>query len=239
MGRGGFEFAFPPAGSPPGLRGRLPARPLRALPGLHPRQDEIRVRFLGRGVGGSWSAFGSWAGSALWTPGAGGGGSGPVATGTLFLGTLFILKQLLGIPFAGYATFAWRPSFGFNRTTLKTFLLDRLKGNLSGGCSSAGPWWPCSFGCLRAWASGAWLWAWGTVTAFSLFLQFVAPTLIMPLFNKFTPAARGGTARGDLRPGETVGLPPHQPVRDRRVPPVLQGQRFFHGVREKQAHRPF
>ncbi|MBK7545895.1 MAG: M48 family metallopeptidase [Elusimicrobia bacterium] len=119
-----------------------------------------------------------------------GWGFGPVTTGTLFLGTLFFLKQLLGIPFAGYATFRLEAKFGFNRTTLKTFLLDRLKGNLL-AVVIGGPLVALLLWLFARLGSGAWLWAWGTVAAFSLFLQFIAPTLIMPLFNKFTPLPEG------------------------------------------------
>ena len=53
---------------------------------------------------------------------------GPVVTGILYLGVLGAARELLELPFEAYATFVIEQRFGFNRATLKTFVLDRLKG---------------------------------------------------------------------------------------------------------------
>ena len=115
---------------------------------------------------------------------------GPVATGLLYIGGLGLASTLLGLPFRIYSTFAIEARYGFNRTTLGTFVADLFKGGvlaiLLGGAllaiilaffESAGPL--------------AWLWCWIAATAFMLAVQFIAPTWIMPLFNKFTPLETG------------------------------------------------
>src|SRR5438132_7468322 len=53
---------------------------------------------------------------------------GPVVTGILYLGILAAAREVLELPFEAYATFVIEQQFGFNRATLKTFVLDRLKG---------------------------------------------------------------------------------------------------------------
>ena len=111
---------------------------------------------------------------------------GPVVTGLLYIGGLGLASTLLGLPFRIYSTFAIEARYGFNRTTVGTFVADLFKGGvlaiLLGGAllaiilaffESAGPL--------------AWLWCWIAATAFMLAVQFIAPTWIMPLFNKFTP----------------------------------------------------
>jgi STE24 endopeptidase len=158
-------------------------------------QDYVRAKtrfgFIVTGVGllallafwfaGGFGAVDRWARGRAW---------GPVATGVVFLGVLSVLKSAVRLPFDVYATFRLEARFGFNRTTVKTFVLDRLKGLLLvavlGGPILALLLW--LFGRLGA---TAWLWAWGAVTAFSLLLQFIAPTIILPLFNKFTPLPAG------------------------------------------------
>ncbi|MDD5759731.1 MAG: M48 family metallopeptidase [Desulfobulbaceae bacterium] len=115
---------------------------------------------------------------------------GPVTHGLIYLGALLLAKTLLSIPFSCYSTFVLEERYGFNRTTIRTFVLDLVKGILL-SVVLGGP----LLGALLFffdWAgSHAWLYAWGVTTAFIVIIQFVAPTWIMPLFNKFTPLAEG------------------------------------------------
>ena len=85
-----------------------------------------------------------------------------------------------------YATFVIEEKFGFNKTTMKTFILDMLKGAALGILLGA----PLFAGILAFFSYAgelAWLYCWLVATIFILFVQFIAPTWIMPLFNKFTP----------------------------------------------------
>ena len=101
-----------------------------------------------------------------------------------------VLLSALGWPLAWYEQFRLEERFGFNTTTRRTWWLDRLKGL----CLAAivgypllvlilkvvrwtGPWW--------------WAWAWGCVVAFQCLMLVLAPVLILPLFNKFSPLPEG------------------------------------------------
>ncbi|MFV1882870.1 MAG: M48 family metallopeptidase [Balneola sp.] len=117
-------------------------------------------------------------------------GFGELVTGLFFIGILMIAKSVISLPFSVYSTFVIEERFGFNKTTPKTFVLDLLKGLLLGALIGL----PLLAGILAFFMySGelAWLYAWLAVTAFTLVMQYVAPTWIMPLFNKFTPLEDG------------------------------------------------
>ena len=117
-------------------------------------------------------------------------GYGPVGSGLLFVGVLGLASTILGLPFRLYRTFVIEARFGFNRTTPATFVTDLVKGlvlgALLGGVLLAGVLF------FFEWAGpGAWLWCWGGTALFSLSLQLLAPTWILPLFNTFTPLDAG------------------------------------------------
>ncbi len=115
---------------------------------------------------------------------------GPVPTGLLFIGFLLVASTALGLPFRIYSTFVIEERFGFNRTTARTFVLDRLKGFVLGAVLGGALLALVLF--FFGWAGSlAWLWCWGATTAFMLTAQFVAPTWLMPLFNTFSPLASG------------------------------------------------
>jgi len=117
-------------------------------------------------------------------------GVGPVASGLLYLGGLFVAKTLLSVPFSAYETFVLEEKYGFNRTSLRTFILDLIKGLLL-AVVLGGPLLAALLFFFQ-WAGGmAWLYGWIVTTAFIVVVQFVAPTWIMPLFNTFTPLADG------------------------------------------------
>lgn len=113
-----------------------------------------------------------------------------VLHGLLYLGVLFFTRSLLSLPFQLYSVFVIEEKFGFNKTTFKTFVFDRLKGLFLAVLLGI----PFLFVLLSFFTYGgsfAWLWAWAAVVVISLFLQYISPTWIMPLFNTFTPMAEG------------------------------------------------
>lgn len=117
-------------------------------------------------------------------------GLGTIVTGLLFTGVLYLAGSLLGLPASLYRTFVIEEKYGFNRTTVTTFFVDRLKGLLLmaiiGGPLLAGLIW--FFESAGDWA---WVFAWVFITVVQVVLMFVAPAVIMPLFNKFTPIEEG------------------------------------------------
>jgi STE24 endopeptidase len=130
---------------------------------------------------------------------------GEIPAGLVFLGLLFIGHTLLHLPFSIYDTFVIEEKFGFNKTTPKTFAIDQVKGLLLAAVLGL----PLVAGIL--WIFGnvahAWLWAWGFFAAFQLFLTWLAPTIILPLFNKFTPMADGPLRQAIHAMAEKCGFP--------------------------------
>ena len=116
-------------------------------------------------------------------------GLGPILTGLSYLGILFIGNMILDLPFSIYSTFVLEKKFGFNKTSMGTFISDQIKSLVLtiviGGPLLALLLWIFSS------VPNAWVWAWVTITIFSLLLTYLAPTYIMPLFNKFTPLEDG------------------------------------------------
>ena len=105
----------------------------------------------------------------------------------LALLTAFVLiSALIDLPLTLYQTFVVEERFGFNKMTVKLWLLDLLKSSLMGAAiglpvaalilwlmDAVGAWW--------------WLWAWCVWMGFNLLLLLIYPTFIAPLFNKFVP----------------------------------------------------
>ncbi|MBK1856458.1 M48 family metallopeptidase [Verrucomicrobiaceae bacterium 5K15] len=110
-------------------------------------------------------------------------------TGIVFIGVLFLGNTLLNLPFQIYDTFVIEERFGFNKTTPKTFAIDQIKGSVLAALLGL------PLLALVIWIFGAvahaWLWAWLAFTAFQLLMMYLAPTFILPLFNKFSPMEDG------------------------------------------------
>ncbi|MFW5499751.1 MULTISPECIES: M48 family metallopeptidase [unclassified Maridesulfovibrio] len=123
----------------------------------------------------------------LW---ANGFGYGEILTGLIFYAGLAVLSDIASLPFSLYSTFVIEEKFGFNKTTLKTYFMDKLKGYLLGGIIGGA----ILGGVLlffNAAGSLAWLWCWIFTVLITLGVQYIAPTWILPLFNKFTPLEDG------------------------------------------------
>ncbi|MDE0835650.1 MAG: M48 family metallopeptidase [Akkermansiaceae bacterium] len=112
-----------------------------------------------------------------------------ILAGLIFLSVLFLAQNLISTPFDWYETFVIEEKFGFNKSSPGTFVADRFKGL----ALSAVLGLPLAAGILWIFneVPNAWLWAWAFVTAFQLILTYLAPSLILPLFNKFTPMPDG------------------------------------------------
>ncbi len=110
----------------------------------------------------------------------------PLAQGMAVIVSVLLLSSLLGTPFDLYRTFVIEARFGFNKMTLKLYLLDATKGLLLGIALGL----PLLFGVLwlmERMGAAWWLYVWGVWVTFNLLLLFIYPSFIAPLFNKFTP----------------------------------------------------
>ena len=111
---------------------------------------------------------------------------GPINSGVLVIGSFVLLNALIGLPLSLYSTFGVEAEFGFNRTTVKTYLLDMLKTLLLSIALGA----PLLYAALALMGKAGqlwWLYVWALWFGFSLFMTWAYPKFIAPLFNKFSP----------------------------------------------------
>ncbi|WP_339655036.1 M48 family metallopeptidase [uncultured Maribacter sp.] len=116
--------------------------------------------------------------------------SNTIIQALIFFGIIMLGSDILNTPFSYYQTFVIEEKFGFNKTTHKTFLIDKLKQwamtiIIGGGILSLVIW-------FFQWAStNFWLYTWGLITIFILFMNLFYSKLIVPLFNKQEPLEEG------------------------------------------------
>lgn len=105
---------------------------------------------------------------------------------TVLVLAVLALMQLLGLPFALWRTFKVEARFGFNRTTLRLYMIDLFKQTVLGALLGA-PLALVTVELMQRAGAQWWLWAWGVWLAFTLVLTWAAPRFIAPLFNRFSP----------------------------------------------------
>ncbi|MDT8419277.1 MAG: M48 family metallopeptidase [Desulfuromonadales bacterium] len=112
--------------------------------------------------------------------------AGPVSEGLLFFALLAVGQSLLGLPFSLYRNFVIEASFGFNRMSLGLWCADLVKSLLVGGVLFL----LLVGGALllvQAFPHSWWLWVWGFWAVLTVFLLYLSPVLIEPLFFKMEP----------------------------------------------------
>ncbi len=116
--------------------------------------------------------------------------SNAILAALIFFGILMFASDLLSIPFDVYDTFKIEEKYGFNKTTVKTFVFDKLKGWLIGALIGGGMLALIIF-IYQKTQNSFWIYAWIVVSAFSIFMAMFYSNLIVPLFNKQTPLEDG------------------------------------------------
>lgn len=132
--------------------------------------------------GGLLNIYDSWVSSLGWPF---------VISGVLFFLILSYAGMFLSIPFSLYSTFKIENKYGFNTMTPKLWLTDFLKSILlstviTGILVSVGVW------LIQSSPNYWWIWVWGFFLAASLFMMYISPYVIEPLFNKFMPIEEKG-----------------------------------------------
>ncbi|MBT8340076.1 MAG: M48 family metallopeptidase, partial [Desulfatitalea sp.] len=125
-------------------------------------------------------------------------GFGPVPTGMIYIGALALLKGIISQPFDIYSTFVIEARFGFNKTTWRTYVVDRMKALLL-GVLLGGPLLAVILLFFEHAGVNAWWCCWLATVIFMLTVQYVAPTWIMPLFNRFDPLPEGELREAVIR----------------------------------------
>jgi STE24 endopeptidase len=116
-----------------------------------------------------------------------------------------LTSMMLRLPFELWSTFKVEAEFGFNKTTLGTFIADKLKALLLGALLGL----PLLALVLWLFESTRWaaLWAWLAVGLFGLLMTWIAPRFLMPLFLKFTPMEDGPLRRAIMALAEKLSFP--------------------------------
>ena len=112
-----------------------------------------------------------------------------IHTGLFFL-VLFVVSDIISLPFTCYNTFVIEEKYGFNKTTVNTFVLDKIKGYILtiilGGGVLAGVLY--IFNLL---SEGFWLWIWLGLSGLMLLINMFYADLIVPISNKLSPLEEG------------------------------------------------
>ena len=116
----------------------------------------------------------------------------PILTGITVILVYTFISSLLDLPFSIYNTFVIEEKFGFNRTTIKTFIVDMIKGSAL-GLVIAIPLLYVILWLMEQTGDQWWIYTWMVISGFSLFMMWVYPTWIAPIFNKFEPLEEGET----------------------------------------------
>jgi STE24 endopeptidase len=132
---------------------------------------------LGGGINLAFQCWTNWVASPLWA------GIGAVAT-------TFLLMSLIEIPSSLYQTFVIEEQFGFNKSSKQQFIKDQFM-QLGLSAAIGLPLLALILWVMDSIGASWWLWAWAILMSFSLLMSWLFPTVIAPLFNKFTPMEDG------------------------------------------------
>ncbi|MCK5001376.1 MAG: M48 family metallopeptidase, partial [Gammaproteobacteria bacterium] len=116
----------------------------------------------------------------------------PIMTGITVMLAFMLISSALDLPFSIYTTFVIEEKFGFNKTTVKTFIIDMVKGSALGLAIGV----PLLFAILwlmEQMGDMWWIYTWVLLSGFSILMMWIYPTWIAPIFNKFEPLEEGET----------------------------------------------
>lgn len=131
--------------------------------------------------------------------------SNAILAALIFFGIMLFASDVINTPFSIYDTFKIEEKYGFNKTTPKTFILDKVKGWLIGALVGGGLLALLIF-IYQKTQGMFWIYAWIVISAFSIFMAMFYSNLIVPLFNKQTPLEDGELRNAINKFSEKVGF---------------------------------
>ena len=159
----------------------------------------------------------------------------PILLSLAFFGVLFILSDIVNTPFSLYSTFVIEERFGFNKTTVKTFVMDKLKGYLLtvivGGILGYALLW-----IVHQLGDNFWLYALALVSAFMLIMNLFYTSLILPLFNKLKPLEDGALKEKIMTYASGVDFPLDNIFVIDGSKRSTKANAFFSGIGKKKKH---
>jgi STE24 endopeptidase len=132
--------------------------------------------------------------------------SNSIFRGLIFFGVLSVGNFLIGLPFQFYSTFVIEEKYGFNKTTVTTFILDLLKSTVLGVIIGGGLYSLLCF-LFGTLGDSFWIVAWAVVAGFSLFMAMFYTSILLPLFNKLVPLEEGELRAKIEKYAQRVGFP--------------------------------
>lgn len=156
----------------------------------------------------------------------------PITT-LYFFAILFFASDIIGIPFDLYATFVIEEKYGFNRTTIKTYLLDKLKGwtmtIVFGGIIIA-----IFVLLVMQFERSFWIYFWITISIFMVFINMFYTAIILPIFNKLTPLEDGSLKSAITKYSNSVDFPLNNIFVIDGSKRSSKGNAFFSGLGKKK-----
>ncbi|HSZ24949.1 MAG TPA: M48 family metallopeptidase [Cytophagaceae bacterium] len=132
--------------------------------------------------------------------------SNPIVQSLMFFGILFMVSDFINLPFSIYKTFVIEERFGFNKTTPKIYILDKLKGYIMalvvGGILLTAFLW-----LIETMGQNFWIYFWVVISVFILLINLFYTSVILPMFNKLTPLGDGGLRRAIENYSRKVNFP--------------------------------
>ena len=108
----------------------------------------------------------------------------------IFFLFFYFINMIISLPISFYSTFVIEEKFGFNKTTLKTFFVDIIKGTLM-SVIIGGLLLGDALFIYDNFSDGFWIWLWLGLSSFTIFMSMFYTTLIVPIFNKLSPLEKG------------------------------------------------
>ena len=132
--------------------------------------------------------------------------SNPIYSGLIFFGILFIINDIINLPFSFFKNFVIEEKFGFNKMTISIFIKDKLKSYLLvffiGGITMFSI---LSF--FYYFETYGWLMVWIFLTIFSIIIQPIFIHFIAPMFNKFSPLDDGELKSAITKYSKEINFP--------------------------------
>lgn len=154
-------------------------------------------------------------------------------TSLYFFGIVYLVSDLIGIPFDLYSTFVIEEKYGFNKMTIKTYLFDKLKGYLLtiiiGGLIVS-----LFIVMVTFFEENFWIYFWIVISIFMIFINMFYTSLIIPLFNKLTPLQDGTLKSAITEYSQKVGFPLNNIFVIDGSKRSSKGNAFFSGLGKKK-----
>jgi len=155
------------------------------------QQAQTKFSFLSSGFSFVLSLLMLWFGGFGWLDGLlRPAFSNDITLALIFFGIIAIVSDVLSLPFQLYSTFVIEEKFGFNKTTAKTFITDKIKGYVLGAVIG-GALLSVMIYLVKTIGPDFWIWFGFIAALFILFVNMFYTSLLLPLFNKLTPLGEG------------------------------------------------